>query len=40
MKGKQNEGFQEKGEPGSEDSGGDKVRHDFKRLLTAVWQID
>lgn len=29
MKGKTNEGFQEKGEPGSEDSGGDKVRHEF-----------
>ena len=28
MKGKNNEGFQEKEEPGSEDSGGHKVRHD------------
>ena len=28
MKGKKNEGFQEKEEPGSEDSGGHKVRHD------------
>ena len=29
MKGKTNEGFQEKEEPGSEDSGDDKVRYDF-----------